>query len=139
MSIASITTVIFRPGVAPRASHRANILLLGAALALPASSALAGACHPVLLVKETQFSEIKDLQRVWHATLDIDASRCAAGAGLFSIRVVRAKEDATDLPSSERFTWRAGRSGFSLGFWAEEAGRDYEIVQIELPPCSCKE
>jgi hypothetical protein len=135
MSNAMTSTLSLLSIVARHAPRLGAAALLGAALALPVAPALADVCHPVLWVKETNFSAVKDLQRVWRATLDVDASRCASGSGLFTVRFVRAKENAVDQPFNERFSWRSGGTDVSLAFWADEAVQDYEIVQVAACPC----
>ena len=79
------------------------IALCGATQAVAES-----ACKPVLTVKEIRFSPIQQLQRIWTARLDVDASRCATSSGRFDINIIRLKETAPDLPFTEHFTWGPG-------------------------------
>ena len=95
------------------------------------------ACKPVLTVKEVRFSEVRQLQRIWTALLDVDASRCATSSGRFDINFVRLKEMAPDLPFTEQFTWRPGAIEVSVDFWADEAVLTYSVGAIAR--CTCRD
>jgi len=109
---------------------------LSAALVAVASPAWAEVCRPSIQVKEMSFSPIVEMQRTWSAAIEVDAAACAAGSGTFEIRFVRLKENAVDLPFTERFTWRPGRTEVSLDVWADEAILSYSIGDIA--PCPCR-
>jgi hypothetical protein len=106
-------------------------LMLG--LATPAGAE--PACKPALTFKDVRFSETKNQQRKWTATLAVDASRCAATTGQFEIRFVRLKEFGPDLVFTEKFKWTPGLIDVSLNFWWDEAVQDYSIGHVE--PCGC--
>lgn len=108
----------------------AVLVLLGAA-----QPALAETCRPSLQVKEVDFSPAVKLQRTWSAALAVDAAACATREGTFEIAFMRLKENAIDLPFTERFTWQAGRTEISLDVWADEAVQSYAIGEIASCPC----
>jgi hypothetical protein len=119
--------------------HRARIsaLLTSLMLAGAATPATAeGICKPVLAVKEAQFSPAQSMQRVWSASVDVDASSCASSAGRFDIEFVRIKEHAPDLAFTEQFTWHPGPIEVSLMFWVDEAVLAYSIGYVA--PCTCR-
>jgi hypothetical protein len=92
-------------------------------------------CKPALTFKEVRFSEMRAQQRTWTALLAVDASRCATTSGRFDINFTRLKETAPDLPFSESFAWRPGRTEVSIEFWWDEAVLEYSIGAIA--PCAC--
>jgi hypothetical protein len=93
------------------------------------------ACRPEVTIKNVRFSEVQSSQRVWTALLDVDASRCRAGAARFEIKFVRLKLNAPDVPFSEWFTRRPGETEVSVNFWEDESVLDYSIGTIA--PCTC--
>jgi hypothetical protein len=113
-----------------------TLLVAGAVLSfgLPAR---ADVCRPVLSIQQPRYSAIEDLQRVWRAVVAVDASRCTGETGPFEIRFVRAKENALDLPFTERFSWRPGRVEVALAFWADEAVEHFEIGRVGA--CRCRD
>jgi hypothetical protein len=92
-------------------------------------------CRPTLTVKEESFSKMFNLRRIWTASLDIDASRCATTSGLFSIRFIRLAENAPDLTFTEPFLWRLGQQKVVVEFWANEAVHKYWIEEVAACPC----
>jgi hypothetical protein len=117
--------------------------LLAASLALFAGSASLGApiCRPDLSFKNVNLSELKNLQRTWTATLNIDASRCTDTLGNFEIRFVREKENAPELEFNELFVWQTGplhtgQIEVSLDFWVDEAVLQYALDYVW--PCGCR-
>jgi hypothetical protein len=108
-----------------------SLMLAGAATPAAAESI----CKPVLAVKEGRFSPAQSMERVWSASVDVDASNCASSAGRFDIEFVRIKEYAPDLPFSEQFTWHPGRLEISLAFWADEAVLAYSIGYVAPHTC----
>jgi hypothetical protein len=126
---------VVRPGVRP--SHL-YALLAGLIAVCGATQAVAeSACKPVFTVKEIRFSPMRQLQRIWTARLDVDASRCATSSGRFDINFIRLKETAPDLPFTEHFTWGPGEIEVSVDFWADEAVLAYSIGAIA--PCPCRD
>lgn len=93
-------------------------------------------CKPRLSLKEVRFSQVQGMQRLWTATLDVDASRCATTSGRFDIRFVRLKEYAPDLAFTEQLAWQAGQTEVSLVFWADEAVHEHAVVYVA--PCPCR-
>jgi hypothetical protein len=92
-------------------------------------------CRPTLTVKEESFSKMFNLRRIWTASLDIDASRCATTSGLFSIRFIRLAENAPDLTFTEPFIWQLGQGRIRVEFWANEAVHRYWIEEVAVCPC----
>ena len=93
------------------------------------------ACKPVLVVKDVGFSEVINLKRFWTATVDVDASRCAASSGLFALAFVRLAENAPDLEFAEPFIWRAPQTKVRVEFSADEAVHAYRIDDVAACPC----
>ncbi len=116
---------------------RASLLLVAGAVLIGGAPHGAGdsICRPALAVRAVDFSPIERGQRTWTARIAVDASRCAAASGRFSIRFVRLKETAPDLAFSERFTWVPGEVKASTLFAADEAVLSYAI---EAAPCPCR-
>ena len=96
---------------------------------------MAQACKPALAIKETRFSEPRNLQRTWTAVLSVDASRCAMNSGPFEIKFIRAKESAPDLLFAGKFIWSRDRVEVSVDFWWDEAVLDQWIGDVA--PCGC--
>lgn len=117
-------------------SHPIARTWLAAVLLGVASPAFAEVCRPSMQVKEMNFSPMVEMQRTWSAALEVDAAACATGSGSFEIRFVRLKENGIDLPFTERFTWRPGRTQVSLDLWADESILSYSIGDIA--PCPCR-
>jgi hypothetical protein len=110
-------------------------LLVAAAMLLCGLPARAEVCRPVLNVKQSRFSDVRDMQRIWRAVVAVDASRCASESGSFEIRFVRAKENALDLPFTQTFGWRPGTVEVALAFWADEAVQHAGIGRVGACPC----
>jgi hypothetical protein len=90
------------------ASLRSIQLVVLCALLTAAPVAAQPICRPTLTVQEESFSKPFNLRRIWTASIDIDASRCATTSGLFSIGFIRLAENAPDLSFVEPFVWRLG-------------------------------
>jgi hypothetical protein len=113
----------------------AALLLLSAATQPMAQQA----CKPVLEIKETRLSAMKPptLERRWVAELSVDASRCAAQAGRFTIGLTRLTEGGPALQFTETFDWRPGTLEVSIHFSHDEAVQDYWIATVA--PCPCRQ
>lgn len=92
-------------------------------------------CRPVIAIKDVHFSEVIKLKRLWTATVDVDASRCATIGGLFAIGFVRLAENAPDLEFAERFVWHPGKMELVVEFWADEAVHKHWIGDVAVCPC----
>jgi hypothetical protein len=92
-------------------------------------------CKPALTVRDATFSEARNQQRKWTATLAVDSSHCAENSGSFEIKFIRLKEFGPDLLFTERFSWGAPVVEVSLGFWWDESVGDFWIGDVA--PCSC--
>jgi hypothetical protein len=92
-------------------------------------------CKPALTIKDVKFSEARNQQRTWIATLAVDSSHCAERSGSFEIRFTRVKEFGPDLQFTERFGWGSPVVEVSLDFWWDEAVGDFWIGDVA--PCSC--
>lgn len=112
--------------------------LLAVAFIVCGGSNAAGApeCKPVLTVKGTTFSDMRQWRRTWVAHIAVDASRCAVPSGRFAIDFIRLKEDAPDLGFSELFTWTPGQIDLTTIFAADEAVLEYSIRPAS---CPCRE
>jgi hypothetical protein len=110
------------------------IALLGAGLAPAIAAPL---CKPVLAFKDARFSPMQPetMERVWLATLSVNASRCATTAGRFEIFFSRLKENAPEIDFTEAFTWKPESVEVSVNFWADEAVEDYRLHNIAACPC----
>jgi hypothetical protein len=108
----------------------ANVAVLGAT-----QSFAAELCKPRLSLEQARLSEIQNQERKWSAMLDVDASRCAATTGSFDINFTRLKETGPDLPFSEQFTWKPGRTEIVMFVWQDEAIGDYAIGYVATCPC----
>src|SRR5262249_23218877 len=100
-----------------------NLMLVLSVGLAPAPAAAAPVCKPVLTVKDVRFSatQPETMERIWSATVSVDASRCATSTGRFEIVFSRLKENAPELDFSERFTWKPESVAVSVTFWADEA------------------
>ena len=122
---------------------RPLLILMAASILTLSAGASVGAPirKPQLSVVSVRFSDAEELVRKWTATVDVDASRCAASSGRFEIDFVRLKESAMDLEFAERFTWQTGpnQTGqieVSVEFWIDEAVGRYAIGYVTPCPCS---
>ena len=83
-------------------SRNVMIALLGTGFSLMPAAA-APICKPVIGFKQVRFSEVQreTMERIWSATLSVEASRCATTSGHFQILFSRSKENAPedDVPS----------------------------------------
>ena len=123
----------------PRRSQMAPLKSLSlAALCtlLNAAQVVAGpVCRPTLAVKEDVFSGVVNSRRVWTASINIDATRCATTSGQFSVRFVRLAENAPDLTFTEPFIWSLGQKSVAVEFWANEAVHKYWVEEVGACPC----
>ena len=110
-------------------------LVLALMLCVPAKGMAGIACKPVLKFNDVKFSAAQNQQRIWSATVAVDASRCAATSGAFEVKFVRIKEMGPDLLFSERFNWSSAATQVSLDFWWDEAVLDYWVADVS--PCGC--
>jgi hypothetical protein len=117
------------------ASLRSIQLVVLCALLTAAPVAAQPICRPTLTVQEESFSKPFNLRRIWTASIDIDASRCATTSGLFSIGFIRLAENAPDLSFIEPFVWRLGQKKVAVEFWADEAVHKYWIAVVAACPC----
>jgi hypothetical protein len=101
----------------------------------PAPTAAGPVCKPKLTFKAARFSEARNQQRTWTASLAVDRKHCIESSGIFEIKFVRLKEVGPDLLFTERFKWSVDMTEVSLDFWWDEAVGDYWIGDIT--PCSC--
>jgi hypothetical protein len=113
-----------------------SILLAGSVVLCATQAIGSDMCRPRLSFEQIRFSEIKHQERIWSATLDVDASRCATTSGGFLINFIRLKEDAPDMPFTEEFTWMAGKTEVSLRFWQDESVLSFSIAHVPLCACS---
>ena len=100
-------------------------------------AAAAPVCKPLLGFKEVRFSAMhrETMERIWSATLSVDASRCATSSGRFEILFSRLKENAPELDFTEPFTWKPGSMEVSVSFWADEAVEAYWLHNVAACPC----
>jgi hypothetical protein len=117
------------------ASLRSIQLVVLCALLTAAPVAAQPICRPTLTVQEESFSKPFNLRRIWTASIDIDASRCATTSGLFSIGFIRLAENAPDLSFVEPFVWRLGQKKVAVEFWVDEAVHKYWIAEVAACPC----
>jgi hypothetical protein len=95
-------------------------------------------CKPEIVVKDVHFSQAMNLRRLWTATVDVDASGCAASSGFFSLGFVRLSETAPDLEFREPFIWRPGQTTVRVEFWWDEAVDRVWIADVAGCPCRPK-
>ena len=95
-------------------------------------------CRPHIAVKDAHFSQALNLKRSWTATIDVDASACAASSGLFALGFVRLSESAPDLEFLEPFIWRPAATKVRVEFWWDEAVDRYWVADIAACPCRSK-
>lgn len=110
------------------------IALLGAGLTPAIAAPL---CKPLLAVKNVRFSptQPETMERIWSATLSVDASRCATKAGRFEILFSRMKENAPEIEFTEAFIWKPESVEVSVNFWADEAVEAYWLHHVAGCPC----
>ena len=114
-----------------------SAFLIGAiAFCGPAQAANEMLCKPQLAFRQVNFSEAKERQRIWTATLAVDASRCTVNAGRFEIGFDRIIEYGPDLRFFERFDWKDGATDVAYVFGWDEAPTAYWISGIA--PCNCR-
>lgn len=115
-------------------SCNVTIALLGTAL-MPATAA--PLCKPVLAIKGVRFSPVQPetMERIWSATLSVDASPCATSSGRFEILFSRLKENAPEVDFVERFIWKPESVQVSVNFWADEAVEAYWLHNVAACPC----
>jgi hypothetical protein len=112
-------------------------ILLAGSVVLGATHAIADdMCRPHLSFEQVRLSEIKNQERIWSATLNADASSCAATSGRFVMNFIRLKEDAPDMPFTEELPWTAGKTEISVRFWQDESVLTYSIAHVPLCACS---
>jgi len=94
-------------------------------------------CKPLIGFKEVRFSptQPETMERIWSATLSVDASRCATTTGRFEILFSRSKENAPEDEFVEPFMWRPRSVEISVNFWADEAVEGYWLRSIAACPC----
>src|SRR4051812_3251855 len=91
------------------ATIRATLSKLVASIPLAILGILAGsanshcgvACKPIIAVKAVHVSNVQEMQRVWSAVLEVNASHCATSAGFFEIDFIREKENAPEMQFTE--------------------------------------
>jgi hypothetical protein len=117
-------------------SRNLMIVLLGVGCGL-APALAAPLCKPVLAFKEVRFSPMQPetMERIWSATLSVDASRCATSSGHFEILFSRLKENAPETDFTEQFTWKPASVDVSVNFWADEAVEGYRLTNVSACPC----
>jgi hypothetical protein len=93
-------------------------------------------CKPEITVKEVSVSQAINLKRFWIATVNVDASGCAAASGLFALGFVRGSETAPDLEFTEPFIWRPGQMSVRVEFWWDEAVDRYWVADVAA--CLCR-
>jgi hypothetical protein len=110
------------------------IALLGAGLTPAAAVPL---CKPVLAFKEVRFSptQPETMERIWSATLSVDASPCGTTTGRFEILFSRLKENAPEADFTEAFTWKPHAVEVAVNFWADEAVEAYWLHNVAACPC----
>ena len=113
-----------------------SLSLVALCTLLNAAQVVAGpVCRPTLAVKEESFSLAFNSKRVWTASINIDATRCATTSGQFSIKFVRLAENAPDLTFTEPVIWSLGQKSVAVEFWANEAVHKYWIEEVAACPC----
>jgi hypothetical protein len=115
-------------------SRTLAIALLGAGLTPALGAPL---CKPVLAFKEVRFSptQPETMERIWSATLAVDASRCGTTSGRFEILFSRLKENAPEVDFAEAFTWKPDSLDVSVAFWTDEAVEAYWLHNVAVCPC----
>jgi hypothetical protein len=112
-----------------------SILLAGSVVLCATQAIGADMCRPRLSFEQAHLSDIKNQERIWSATLNVDAASCATTSGRFLISFIQLKEDAPDFPFTEEFTWTAGKTEVSVRFWQDESVLAYSIAHVPL--CAC--
>lgn len=111
-------------------------LILGATvLTFGAPLQAAKLCRPAITINHQQLGKPINLRRVWMAEVSIDASACATDSGLFSLRIMRAAENAPDLEFVEPLLWRIRQQHVTLEFWIDEAVQSAEVAEVADCPC----
>jgi hypothetical protein len=95
-------------------------------------------CKPTITLTEAQYAQMKlpRLERTWTVAFTVDASRCAAQSGTFSILFTVWKENAPDTEYVETFQWIPDLNVTSKEFWVDEAVGGYRVKDIAPCPCS---
>jgi len=111
-----------------------TLILVGAALSPAVAAPL---CKPVLAIKEVRFSPVQPetMERIWSATLSVDASPCATSSGRFDILFSRLKENAPEIDFTEAFTWKPESVEVTVNLWADEAVEAYWLHNVAACPC----
>ena len=118
------------------ASSRVSVAVAAMFIACVSTPTIAGrVCKPALTVRDVKFSEARNQQRKWTATLAVDGSHCAESSGSFEIKFIRLKEFGPDLLFTERFDWGSPVVDVSLDFWWDESVGDFWIGDVS--PCNC--
>ena len=94
-------------------------------------------CRPTVELENVQFSKVTNLKRYWTAAVNVDASKCSASSGLFSIRFHQWSETGPDIEFTEPFIWERGENTVRVEFWADEAVGRYTVADIAF--CRCKD
>ena len=122
-----------------RRSALCTLLAASVVLSSAIQTRAAEICRPALEFKKTLLSEIKRQQRLWTATLSVDAAHCASTSGPFFIGIMRSKEDGPDAIFVEQFAWKPEQVEVSLPFWQDEAVVDHWINSVPACPCRGRE
>jgi hypothetical protein len=94
-------------------------------------------CRPTLAFTEAHYAPMKlpKLERTWTVAFTVDASRCAAQSGTFSILFTVWKENAPDTEYLETFTWAPDLNVISKEFWVDEAVGAFRVSEVQQ--CAC--
>ena len=119
----------------PQRALAASVLAIIAALLDGPQATAQAMCQPALTVKGTSFSKPVNLQRIWRAQFDVDASRCTVSTGLFSLEIVRTMENGIDIAFVEPFVWQSGSTEVRVDFWHDETVHAFRVNEIAACPC----
>jgi hypothetical protein len=103
----------------------------------PLSANAEALCRPTVELGNVQFSKVVNLKRYWTANVNVDASKCSASSGFFSIRFLRWSESGPDIEFAEPFIWQEHERTVGVEFWADEAVGRYSIADVAL--CRCRD